>query len=531
MSYGRMAFDSLSRRCEQGDASACEPFFVPRVPVFSDKAHSDELVKLGLELFRRSAGHGLAFFVATGVVKDHPTDLSAFIVEHKVDPVQLGEFMGEDFSLAQTLRLAYVHTMNLHGTGIVGALRKVFRFMRAPSELVKIDRITGAIAHLWWRTHEDDDFDSGLWEGMMEDGIDLDSTSFSEDSAAGPALEVSGAELRRCVRSLEGLWRLMFSTVMLCWNVHGKHADASGRETASPGRLSLNAWLEMNNSIEANGGTPSQMVQKIIYKLVTSGWCRELLPEEPSSKQPKLGATDSGFESGFEKLLAAQQASAIGEFGAGSPGQGLDIFGKASDKSTFLGWAAIPFGGLERHDASLPLVLAGVAGKGGAHPKLADCVISETSSSFFPQPLGVTSVWSRALAAEQNGEAVWLTLRFNQWLFLSSSPTDPAPFAFIWLKEAAVREVNPLGRHLILAGRRKSGDATTRTIDGSISGMSPFGDSERLPLPLCFLLADGRFQAFDALWLELQFNTDKELETWVDQLSSASAPREKKSLQ
>merc|ERR1712079_505094 len=41
------------------------------------------------------------------------------------------------------------------------------------------------------------------------------------------------------------------------------------------------------------------------------------------------------------------------------------------------------------------------------------------------------------------------------------------------------------------------------------------------PLPLCFLLADGRFQQFEALWLELQFNTDEELELWTRELGDA----------
>ncbi|CAE7255009.1 MET3 [Symbiodinium natans] len=161
--------------------ATCEPFFVPRQPIFEDEAHYKVLVNIGLEMAHKSAAHALAFFVATGVVHDHPTDLSAFLIENKVNPSQLGEFMGEDFSLAQTLRLAFVHTMDLAGTGVVGALRKVFSYMRPPTELSKIDRITAAAAHLWWRTHDLDDAQPYL--GMQEADEALEWTLFSEAAA------------------------------------------------------------------------------------------------------------------------------------------------------------------------------------------------------------------------------------------------------------------------------------------------------------------------------------------------------------
>merc|ERR1712151_443937 len=55
--------------------------------------------------------------------------------------------------------------------------------------------------------------------------------------------------------------------------------------------------------------------------------------------------------------------------------------------------------------------------------------------------------------------------------------------------------------------------------DSSVHG--PFGETPRLPLVLCFLLPDGRFQPFNALWLELMFKTDSELEQWERELQNA----------
>jgi len=135
------------------------------------------------------------------------------------------------------------------------------------------------------------------------------------------------------------------------------------------------------------------------------------------------------------------------------------------------------------------------------------------------------------------GEAVWLTLRYGLFLFLSKSPTEPAPYAFIRLQDAVLRDVDYGAQHLVLAGRPKGHieanreNCTGRENTGPGAKMSsldvvgtakhsPFGDP-RLPLPICFLLADGRFQPFEALWLEIQFGSDEELETWARELGAA----------
>jgi len=243
--------------------STCEPFFVPRFPLFHDEAHRTEIVRLGMDMLNRSPGHGLAFLVATGAVHDHPTDLSAFVLKHGADPAQLGEFLGEDFSLAQTLRLAFIHSVDLKGTGVVSALVKAFRHIRAPPDLRKIDRLSSGIAHLWWRTHDEQEDDP--WEDGEKDDEGLDWTMFCEDPSHVPAdtpesTESIGMELRRSFHSVEGFRRLMFSSVMLCWNLHA--APRIFPSAASPRRLSLSEWLDLNMGIEADGGNVPVHVQK-----------------------------------------------------------------------------------------------------------------------------------------------------------------------------------------------------------------------------------------------------------------------------
>ncbi|CAE7259520.1 Tnks2 [Symbiodinium pilosum] len=416
--------------------ATCEPFFVPRQPVFEDEAHYKVLVSIGLEMAHKSAAHALAFFVATGVVHDHPTDLSAFLIENKVDPSQLGEFMGEDFSLAQTLRLAFVHTMDLAGTGVVGALRKVFSYMRPPTELSKIDRITAAAAHLWWRTHDLDDAQPYL-AGMQEADEALEWTLFAEAEAgsgqeprpnsswfAGQDGEVSGARLRSVLHSVEGLARLLFSTVLLCWNIRRVLPDSEGGSNA---RLSFQEWMEVNSKIEADGTTPSVAVQKCIYNTLLQDECPELLPNASAKKTAMP-----------EFREVPEDTSALRAAGQG-----------AGD--TLTGWASIPAGGLERYDVPMPHGHQG--GLSGA--KLSHCVLSETSSSFLDRghKNGINLLQPEMTTS--SGEAVWMSLKYAFWLFLSTSPDDPAPYVFIRLQDTVLREANLREKSLVLAGRMK----------------------------------------------------------------------------
>lgn len=472
-----------------GDTATCEPFFVPRLSVFQDEMYREEYMQLGIEMFARSAGHGLAFFVAAGVVHDHPTDLSTFLIQHPVCPARLGDFLGEDFSLAQTLRLAFVHSVNLSGSGVVGALAKAFHHIRVPMDLGKVDRLTSTIAQLWWRTH-----DLNEWDEPQEEEM-LDWTMFTEDltGTAREELEkeLRGMQLRRKLQSVEGLRRLMFSTVMLSWNLQPANREAALPGAVSPRRLSLGGWLDMNVGIEADGSNINVQVQKGIYNMIAEGRSSELIINSQDESKPSLGSI----------ALPGVQ-----------------------------GWASIPRGGLERHE---PVFYAATNGSG---QRLAHCIISETSSGMPYQPYmaGGTSVGqsrcpSRQQPLDEGGEAVWLSLRFSSLLFLSSGPIEVAPYAFIRMQDAVVRDVNHQNRHLILAGRPKScskaekSSAASKDLGGGSAVLSrlPFGDSARLPLPLCFLLADGCFQQFEALWLELQFNTVEELELWTRELGDA----------
>lgn len=478
----------------QDGCTTCEPFFVPRVPLFHDEAHRAELVKAGVEIFGRSAGHGLAFLVAAGVVHDHPTDLSVFLVKQQVSPTQLGQFLGEDFSLAQTLRLAFIHAADLTGFGVVGSLVKSFQHIRPPPDLGKVDRLTSAIAHVWWRTHDFEEWDEQASGVQDEEGLDW--TMFTEDWGGNGDItlqlneEMTGMRLRQQLRSVEGLRRLMFSTMMLHWNLHRTSRGVALPGVVTPRRLSLNGWLDMNLGIEADGSNVPVQVQRGIYHAVSQHEAPELLPS--------AGADGAPAAAGDPPSLTLGAPAVPG----GAPRGGLQ------------GWASIPRGGLERYQPAL------FAGSQNGGPGLAQSILSEASSTLHQQaPPGGPG------GTRRDGEAVWLSLQCSLLLFLSSGP-DAVPYAFVRLQEAVVRDVNRQNRHLILAGRPRAplgGKSTGKggsAKDGGSQAATrlPFGDSARMPLPLCFLLADGRFQPFEALWLELQFQADEDLNTWAADL-------------
>mmetsp|Transcript_54459 Transcript_54459/g.100687 ORF Transcript_54459/g.100687 Transcript_54459/m.100687 type:complete len:740 (+) Transcript_54459:62-2281(+) len=216
-----------------------EPFFVPREPAVQTGLRQEELKLLGLEFFNRSPGHGVAFLVAAGIVRDYPVEINTFLSSTGADPVGIGEFLSEEFPIAQTLRLEFLNSLPLLGTGVVAALHVAFTGMAVPHDLLKVDRLCRGVAHFWWKQHEEK---SGDKEVMVH-------------STARRA-EVSGLDLLQSILSTDTLQRLLFSTLMLHrWLKAGK-------------KMSLNQWIELNTGIEGLGNDVPVHVQSHIYTSV-----------------------------------------------------------------------------------------------------------------------------------------------------------------------------------------------------------------------------------------------------------------------
>ncbi|CAK9096122.1 unnamed protein product [Durusdinium trenchii] len=224
-----------------------EPFFVPRTAVM--KEGGADLQKLSEAIFNQRPGQGLAFVVATGCIRDFPVELSAFLGQRGICSSQVGSFLGEDFALSQTLRLEFINSVRLIGTGVVSCLAKVFKTIVIPTEMVKIDRLVDGIAQIWWRQHE---------QLAKKEGDD--SQAKDEDP------EVHGMELMRSLGNYDVLHQLMFATILLHWNLYAPLPPSQ--------RVSAEEWLEISAGILPEHMERSEVDLKQALEPSASTWAR-----------------------------------------------------------------------------------------------------------------------------------------------------------------------------------------------------------------------------------------------------------------
>jgi len=501
-----------------------EPFFVPRPAFLRDAKQSTQLQEIGLEIFSERPGQGMAYLVAMGVLGDFPIELSGFLMSNEVSRKRVGEFLGEDFSLAQTLRLEFINALRLLNTGVISCLMRVFGQLQMPTDLMKIDRLVGTTAHIWWRQHEN-----------------LGPVS-SEQLPAGDA-EVEGRALMRHLLHHGALHQLMLSTVLLHSNFHAPDFAAQ--------RLSLDQWLAMNQGIEGSAATDAMReIQRRIYNIVSRGTIRQFQIWDTQALEadfsPRLTSKHSRSTKNGDWAVQAKCT----EGWAHLPGHGFPRPG-GSKQSNRRGPKYVSLRGLlcessvgaasrvvktaspvcSRRDTSAdmtdPLAIA-------AHPDLAlDDANCGTACSGFG------SAWAaqkspaaghrRAAAFGENGtegpddatsedafqsmELVWLVLREGQ-LFFAPRPKNWAPYACL-----------PLGPTTAFSRSRSS---LTFTLKGvyPMAGSIPMVNTlvPPPPLKLIFLLPDGRWQVLELASLEVQLSNPDEFQTWTSALLDHCRP-------
>jgi len=423
----------------EGNSLHFEPFFVPREAPFEElTADREELHQLGVELLDLSPGHGIAFVVALGIVRDYPVEINNFVVRTGIDPARFCDFLGEEYPIAQTLRLEFLNSLPLLWTGALSALQVLFTDLAIPKDWQKVDRLIRGCAHFWWRRHEEGQEKPHM---VPRDGI---------KTRRG---EVTGLDLQKALIGVDSLHRLMFSSLMLYkWLRSGKH-------------MSLGSWVQLNMGIDSNGGDVPAFVQKGIYEALQNA--SFVLGKR---RRPKLVPSFPLAMEGW----AFVQYSGRAQMGPSShPGACLDVS---------------------------PQLLAA---QGGA--------LSAGRSAPLPFSSGspVLEVAKRfdARSALPQGEVTWLSLR--RWiLLLYAHSSDSAPYGFVPLRHAFVREKDADEMRLVIANRMSA------TWSPVVTG----GDDW---LDLCLLLGDGRFQMLEAPYLELSFEDSFEFETWVSKLQEA----------
>lgn len=550
-------FDQEDELAEDPRASASlrfEPFFVPRLPVFRDVSRALQLQRLGIEIFDERPGQGLAFLVATGSVRDFPIELNSFLVENDVSPTQLGEFLGEDFSLAQTMRLEFINSIQLLETGVVSCLSKVFLHFNIPSDMQKIDRLVDGIAQIWWRQHEQvNGYSSASPYGL---------------EPAGESGEPGGRDLMLQLLSYPALYQLMFSTVMLHWNLYAPLPPSQ--------RISRAQWLALNDGIvvEGNGsaGTcdrPSlQRTFALIYDTVGRAFIPQLqvwpsnedaiTPQQTRRPVAAANAIPAGIDkdtstawthtssnsSNGPAVLPVPASAAKKKMGrmeapAASKSPVIDSWGRllggfpspgsASGTITYRHIRSI----MCESSANRTLSVASPAtSRQNEVPRPALHSAGPDSCNFVKVSLFGGRMSHRGDDVPQTNK-VWMTLRLGL-LFLASKPKPWAPYAFLSLDPkveiridigALVLTLSPLGESGGKPGESGGGVASrllSTSAGGQRSGTAPNVEGGQLPASRCivFLLPDGRWQALPVARIQVQLADAPLLEKWYSMLGA-----------
>lgn len=520
-----------------------EPFFVPRAPLLRDRARTAQMQALGTRIFDRRPGQGLAFLVATGCTRDYPIELSSFLRDTGVHPGQVGNFLGEEFSLAQTLRLEFVNSVKLANTGVVSALSKVFKLMHIPPDMQKIDRLVEAVAHIWWRQHE----------RLQESDV-----PFSHNMNGTTEEEVKGLSLKQSLRDSQELHHLMLSTLLLHWNAHAPLQ-------APMQRLSLERWLEINRpsaryhssgssvgqadddggyastegfdesvfggaSLEGTEprGATAEHVQRQIYKTVVQAPLPQLLiwasqplrapardpiaERERSQRKPSTSEDGERLE-GWVRLESGGFPSPAGL--AGTTATYARIRGILSEASAMAGHS----NSRSRDPASNcpsrtnSRVQSARAQAPGPPPPLGTPPLGPPP---VPEPFIVKKPFSSApggRGGDVGVDRVWLSMR-QMLLFFAPKPDDWAPYAFVDLRQMVVHGIDKQRLLLTLACAPVGGQAGRIAELGNAEAHGPGDVIGGRQVQIVFLLPDGRWQIVELPRLQVQLPDIDQLERW-----------------
>jgi len=295
-SDGRQQNASTSTSSEQAvDAGAAnsdlrskdihfEPFFVSRCALLKDEDLDRDLILLCISvacrIFERQPGRGLAFLVATGAARDRPSDLIGFMTQKQLSPRQIGLFLGEDFSISKILRMEFLNSADLLETGVVSALIRGLDGLQVPHDLQKLDRLLGSLAEIWWRQQRaglaSQEESGRRREGAKRPGLAAAAATEMESN------EVQGSSLKLLVSSASTLHQLLFSSMMLHWNLHGPLPSSC--------RLSFKKWKALH--ADSRNEVPERLLEGIYTSLAQTPHYQLLL----GSIDPSTGLLNSDVE-------------------------------------------------------------------------------------------------------------------------------------------------------------------------------------------------------------------------------------------
>lgn len=514
-----------------------EPFFVPRQPVIRSQQYKKEFQKIGMQMFNRQPGYGLAFLVASGVARDYPVDMSTFLRRSKVDIKQVGSFLGEAFSLSHTIRLEFINSAVLQNTGVVSALVQVFHMLQLPDDLQKINRLVHGVARIWWRQHE----------RMVKDLNGRVVPPANRNMQDGPKLpgpeELTGLELKQYLTSSDALHQLMFSTVLLHWYIY---KDRSGPRR----EMEYSVWRKLNEGLEAGSKDVPEHVQLQVHSLISQAFVPELAVASSSSRNHGDAAGGGGADEGGGHGPRDDWSGNMVPERPRSP--------VLAPFASLEGWVQIVGGGFPK-----PTGLSGVQTVSYRHMSNIFSEVTNSSSMLkgpngFPgEGVGPAAAGGTAVEALPSGprreDFAWLSLCYTL-LFFSATPTNSAPYAFVQLSKVTIHSVQQESRMLTIVGAPEpeeadadvaaagSGEraaaaaaAAVAAADGAGAGRAGGGGggqnsnadglagirANTMPVIIVLLLPDGRWQELSLQKLELRVPASAELTSWSVHLSAA----------
>lgn len=457
-----------------------EPFFVLRNPVITQRhgqTHQNKkFMAIAHDIFNRQPGCGLSFLVASGCVRDYPMNLVNFLRRGGLDIAQIGIFLGEDFSLSKILRMEFINSVGVFDSGVVTSLRRTFSRCGVPPSLQKMDRLLGSLAEVWWRQNRPI---VGTTEGfpMCKDSL-----------PTMPQREFEGFELRQHLPSSGSLHQLLFSSIMIHWNLHAPLPQSQ--------RISLASWVELNAGIGCGGADIPEQVLASIYKSISNSRIPELefsavASQIPHGESPvKSALADHAQVEGWARLTGTDLPSVLGcnANSGGSSANSLQMLSMLSEATASS--RQQPF---DIAKESAPLYEAAL----------------RVSKRQMPIPTSKKSRLNTALCQLSQGTGshimertdsiepglVWLSL-CDSLLFISARPADEAPIAFVQLCAIQLKDMEPTQSFFSIE------------------------NDEEAPLQLVFLLPDGRWQRYSVSRLVIQVCDKTHMEEWVTQLTT-----------
>jgi len=507
------------------DSLQYEPFFVPRDPLVADIDHKSELLMLGSRFFNQCPGKGLSFLVASGCARDYPNEMSTFLRRGTLDLAQIGNFLGEPFSISQTLRLELINSQRYTGMTLVDGLTKVFDLMYIPEDLQKVDRFIHSAARIWWRQHERIFEDQ---EGLLTETaahrrlkkLEQNTDPGHGDAGAGDELEIDSVEVRGLLSGAEVLYQFMFSIVMLHRSFY---ENPTGNPTAEH-RLSMSKWMELNSGIEEGGASIPTALLRAAYRAIDATFIPQLSFQRTSAhqKQVLLEKENTWGETLGEASGLCSKAAQI---------EGWVVVGEALKRAGFA--SAMWYGNVSTIFSETMAATPGLQGS-----DIAPRTSSRTApGSFGQRKLPVTSI---PALAHTNGQAVkafsgktkdqtWLSLVHSVLFFSASPSSSEVPYAFVYLAQMEISHDTDVG--VVTIRRRQTSmsapasdlaeehNASNQKPGQKHKGVKGLEVNERPPVIVVFLLHDGRWQEFNMPRLELRIGDDEDCERWAAKLA------------